>query len=80
MEKSKFWEKYRLIRLNERQIKMINLLWDTPHKKQKITTSYWANMNDCSPDTALRDIQDLIDKNILHKKNSGGRSTSYELN
>lgn len=79
LEKSKFWEKYRLMRLNERQIKMINLLWDT-HEKQKITTSYWAKMNDCSPDTALRDIQDLIDKKILHKKNSGGRSTSYELN
>lgn len=78
LEKSKFWEKYRLMRLNERQIKMINLLWD---KNNKIfTTSYWANINDCSPDTALRDIQDLIDKKILHKKSSGGRSTSYELN
>lgn len=78
LEKSKFWEKYRLMRLNDRQIKMINLLWEENSKSQ-ITSSYWANINLCSPDTALRDIQDLIDKKILHKKNSGGRSTSYEL-
>ncbi|MDR2918319.1 MAG: DUF4172 domain-containing protein [Tannerella sp.] len=78
LEKSKFWEKYRLMRLNDRQIKMINLLWED-NNKRKITTSYWATVNLCSPDTALRDIQDLIDKKILHKKNSGGRSTSYEL-
>jgi Fic family protein len=78
LEKSKFWEKYRLVRLNERQVKMINLLWDG--LDNNLTSSCWANINLCSPDTALRDIQDLINKNILHKKNSGGRSTSYALN
>jgi Fic family protein len=78
LEKSKFWEKFRLMRLNDRQVKMINLLWDGTNKN--LTSSYWANENFCSPDTALRDIQDLIDKKILFKKDRGGRSTSYELN
>jgi len=78
LEKSKFWEKFRLIRLNDRQVKMINLLWEG--MEGKLTSSYWANINLCSPDTALRDIQDLIDKKILFKKDRGGRSTSYELN
>jgi Fic family protein len=78
LEKSKFWEKYRLIRLNERQVRMINLLWE--NADCKLTSSYWASVNLCSPDTALRDIQDLISKNILHRKSSGGRSTCYELN
>jgi Fic family protein len=36
-------------------------------------------MNTCSKDTALRDIQDLINKNILQKEAKGGRSTNYEL-
>ena len=45
----------------------------------KLTTSKWANINKCSQDTALRDIQDLIEKKILRKKEGGGRSTSYEL-
>jgi Fic family protein len=78
LEKSKFWERYRLMRLNERQVKMINLLWEG--LDGKLTSSFWANLNLCSPDTALRDIQDLVNKNVLHKKNSGGRSTSYALN
>ncbi|MDR1407195.1 MAG: DUF4172 domain-containing protein [Tannerella sp.] len=78
LEKSKFWEKYRLIRLNERQVRMINILWEGADCR--LTSSYWANINLCSPDTALRDIQDLIHKNILHRKSSGGRSTCYELN
>ena len=78
LEKSKFWEKYRLIRLNERQVRMINMLWESAD--YKITSSFWANTNLCSPDTALRDIQDLINKKILHRKSSGGRSTCYALN
>ena len=32
-----------------------------------------------SKDTAIRDINDLIDKGILQKEAAGGRSTSYEL-
>lgn len=34
----------------------------------KLTTSKWGKINKCSQDTALRDIQDLINKNILKKK------------
>ncbi|MDR0795597.1 MAG: DUF4172 domain-containing protein [Tannerella sp.] len=78
LAKSKFWERYRLMRLNERQVKMINMMWEG--MEGNLTSSLWANVNYCSPDTALRDIQDLIDKKILYKKDAGGRSTSYELN
>ena len=45
----------------------------------KLTTSKWAKINKCSPDTALRDIQDLIKKGIIQKEKAGGRSTNYEL-
>lgn len=45
----------------------------------KLTSSKWAKITKCSPDTALRDIQDLIDKGILKKAEEGGRSTNYEL-
>ena len=34
-------------------------------------TSKWGNINKCSQDTALRDIQDLIRKDILQKEESG---------
>ena len=57
---------------------MVNKLLDGI--EGKLTTSKWAKMNKCSQDTALRDIQDLIDKGILIKSESGGRSTSYVIN
>ncbi len=45
----------------------------------KLNTSKWAKIAKTSQDTALRDIQDLMNKNILIKEQSGGRSTSYGL-
>ena len=45
----------------------------------KLTTAKWAKLAKCSHDTALRDIEDLIKKNVLVKDSAGGRSTSYSL-
>lgn len=56
---------------------MINKLFDG--FDGKLTSSKWAKITKCSPDTALRDINDLIGKGVLEKENSGGRSTSYNL-
>lgn len=44
-----------------------------------LNTTNWAKIGKCSQDTALRDIQDLIEKGILLKSDQGGRSTKYEL-
>jgi Fic family protein len=46
----------------------------------KMTTVKWAKICKCSHDTALRDIDDLINKRILNRSSKGGRSTAYELN
>ncbi len=62
---------------NERQRKILNLLLDG--FEGKLNTSKWAKICKCSQDTALRDIKDLLDKNILYKLPGGGRSTSYGL-
>lgn len=78
LQKAAFWDKHRLTAMNERQIKVLNLLWDG--LDGKLTSSKWSKITKCSPDTALRDIQDLITKNVLRKTNEGGRSTNYELN
>lgn len=63
--------------MNERQIKMVNLLWDG--FDGKLTSSKWGKITKSSADTALRDIQDLIVKGILRKTDERGRSTNYEL-
>lgn len=77
LQKTSFWDKHRLVPMNERQIKMVNLLWDG--FEGKLTSSKWGKITKCSTDTALRDIQDLIIKGILRKTDEGGRSTNYEL-
>lgn len=78
MNKSKFWENHKTIVFNERQTKIINLLFNG--FEGKLTSSKWAKINHCSQDTALRDINDLIEKQVLRKEEKGGRSTNYELN
>lgn len=75
--KHKFWNNNKAIPFNERQIKIIELLFGNFYGN--LTTSKWAKINKCSQDTALRDIQDLVKKEVLKKSESGGRSTKYEL-
>ena len=77
VRKSLFWQEHCNVALNERQIKVINYLWDG--FEGKLNTSKWAKMTKTSPATALRDIQDLVEKGILRCSNEGGRSTNYEL-
>jgi Fic family protein len=76
-KKSSFWEKNAGIPLNERQIKQLNRLLDGIDGQ--LTSSSWAAICSCSPDTALRDIQDLLNKRILVKGIGGGRSTHYSI-
>lgn len=45
----------------------------------KLTSSKWAVIEKCSPDTALRHISDLVERRILVKEEGGGRSTGYSL-
>lgn len=75
--KAKFWDKINDKVINERQRKMINMLLDGFNGK--LTSAKWAKILKCSQDTALRDVQDLITKNILMKEPGGGRSTNYNL-
>lgn len=75
--KARFWEQHSTTALNERQRLLINKLLDG--FDGKLTSSKWAKIAKCSQDSAIRDIQDLINKMILKKEASGGRSTNYEL-
>jgi len=62
---------------NERQRKMLNKLLDG--FDGNLTSSKWAKICKCSQDTALRDIRDLLEKQILQKLPGGSRSTAYAL-
>ena len=75
--KTNFWQHWSGIPMNERQIKLLNKLLDG--FDGKLTSSKWAIIAKCSPDTALRDITNLLERGALVKSDSGGRSTGYEL-
>jgi Fic family protein len=77
MRKARFWEALAGQTLNDRQRKVINRLLDG--FEGKLTSTKWAVLTKSSPDTALRDITDLLTRGILVKDTGGGRSTSYSL-
>lgn len=76
--KSQFWHTYRHTLLNPRQVVMFSKLWGGFYGK--LTTKKWAGITKVSTDTALRGINDLVEKGILVKPLASGRSQSYELN
>ena len=75
--KARFWQRSAGTPLNERQVKLLNRLLDG--FEGKLTSSKWAAIAKCSPDTALRDITQLLELGVLKKSPGGGRSTGYEL-
>jgi Fic family protein len=77
LSKVEFWNKHENTLLNARQRLVLNKMLDGWEGNMK--TSKWSKIAKCSTDTALRDIQDLVARNILKQDNPGGRSTSYIL-
>jgi len=77
IHKHEFWLRNAKVSINDRQRKILNMLMDD--FEGVLNTTKWAKIGKCSQDTALRDIQDLIEKGILAKSDQGGRSTNYEL-
>jgi Fic family protein len=75
--KAEFWKTHAGAAFNDRQRDMLNRLLDG--FEGKLTTSKYATIEKTSPDTALRDITDLVERGILTKDEGGGRSTSYLL-
>ena len=81
MARTRLWQRWTApgsMPLNERQVKLLHRLLDG--FEGKLTSSKWAAIAKCSPDTALRDITELLARGVLRKSDAGGRSTSYELN
>lgn len=77
LQKADFWDKYRLISMNERQIRMVNLLWDG--FDGKLTSSKWGKITKCSADTAFVIYRIWWQKVCYVKTDEGGRSINYEL-
>lgn len=77
LTKARYWLFFSEKDINDRQKLMLNKLLDG--FEGKLNTSKWAKITKTSTDTALRDIQNLVEQDVLMKEDSGGRSTSYRL-
>ncbi|SAK49531.1 filamentation induced by cAMP protein, Fic [Caballeronia ptereochthonis] len=67
--KTRFWQRWAGTALNERQTTLLNRLLDG--FDGKLTSSKWASIAKCSPDTALRDINELVALGILQRSPAG---------
>lgn len=77
LKKARYWDWLNTKSLNERQRRLLNKLLDG--FEGKLTSSKWAKIARCSQDTALRDMQNLMEQGVLVREASGGRSTAYLL-
>jgi Fic family protein len=77
LHKARMWERINLQPVNDRQRLVLNRLFEG--FQGYINTSKYAKLAKCSSDTALRDIQQLVERGIFVKNPGGGRSTSYRL-
>lgn len=77
LNKSLFWQRRSNIGLSQRECDMLNLFLDG--YEAKITSKNWASLAKCSKDTAIRDIQDLVDKGILREDQPGAKRPCYSI-
>jgi Fic family protein len=77
LDKAHFWEKYKSVNIKPRQRVVINYLYDNYSSDLGfLRTSSYAKLVKCSTDTALRDLQDLVAKQMMMVENSG-KKTNY---
>lgn len=77
LDKAHFWDKHKSTNINDRQRLVINYLYDSYDKEVGfLRTSIYAKLAKCSNDTALRDLQDLVAKEMLKAEDSG-KKTNY---
>ncbi len=77
LRKARVWKLINETPVNDRQRSVINRLLDG--FEGRLSSSKYAKLTKCSADTALRDINDLLDRRILVRESAGGRSTCYRL-
>jgi Fic family protein len=79
LDKAHFWDKHKSTIINDRQRLVINYLYDNYSKEVGfLRTSTYAKLTNCSTDTALRDLQDLVSKEMLKAEDSG-KKTNYVI-
>ncbi len=77
LNKAFFWQRVSGVSLSERQVRVLNLFLDG--YEAKITSKSWARLAGCSKDTAIRDIRDLVEKQILRDELPGAKRPHFSI-
>ena len=77
LRKAIFWQQHSDVVLNERQRTILNLYLDG--YESKLTAKNYAKLAEVSPDTALRDIRDLVARGLLRPLEGMQRNVEYEI-
>lgn len=77
LHKARVWQRISRHPINARQRLVVNRLLNG--FEGLLSTSKYATLAKCSTDTALRDIQELVELGVLVRNAGGGRSTSYRV-
>jgi Fic family protein len=77
LRKAAFWDRHIGSGFNDRQRAMLGRMLEG--LEEKMTSSKWARLMQTSADTAVRDINELVERGVMKKEAAGGRSTSYML-
>ena len=77
LNKAIFWQTHAETALSERQREVLNLYLDG--YPGKLTAKNWAKRVKVSPDTAARDIKDLVEKGILIPQQGRVRDVFYGI-
>jgi Fic family protein len=75
--KARFWASVERITFNDRQRGVLNQMLEGI--AGAMTNAKWAELAECSADTALRDLRYLVDEKVLVRGQAGGRSTFYSI-
>ena len=80
LDKAHFWDLHHEKPINDRQRLIINYFYENYGKSfEFLRTGVYAKLTKCSTDTALRDLQDLVSKEMLRVEDSG-KKTNYLIN
>lgn len=77
LQRADFWKRAHQHALNDRQRLVLERM--SGSQEDVLTNAKYAKLAKCSPDSALRDIRELLEWRLLARNASGGRSTSYRL-
>lgn len=78
LNKAIFWKTFASEAITARQRQLLNIFLDG--YDAKITVKNWAKLANISPDTAGRDIRDLVSKGVLKAQKGKVRDVSYSIN